>query len=149
MSINEHLTYFRCVDLMSAPRYSHIAAERKLCGNTYLRRGPGGAFIVRFHGSGIIYLLPNGSVTLQTPQQSATTKARMNDYGPAGVHVQQRKHVWYVSNRLGAQERPFFNGIEVGQPTFSTERQAIEHAASQGDELAIFALADLREESAR
>lgn len=57
-----------------------------------------GDIAVRLVDSNIMVFHPNGWVTLDTcGWQTATTKARMNDYLPKGWGIYQEKGIWYLS----------------------------------------------------
>ena len=70
--------------------------RRKVGNNTYLERR-GEDIALRLHNTDIITFHPNGDTTLDTGGwTTVTTKARMNEFMPAGWYISQSKGQWYI-----------------------------------------------------
>ena len=70
--------------------------SRKVGNNTYLQRLDANRIALLLHRTDIL-IFTREHVTLNTGGwQTVTTKARMNDYLPAGVRIFQEAHVWYL-----------------------------------------------------
>jgi hypothetical protein len=84
------LTYANAADLMRTARNG----RRKLGNNTYLESA-GSDYAVRLHGTSVVIIHADGTYTLNTGGWgTVTTKARINEYGPA--RVCSDRGTWYV-----------------------------------------------------
>lgn len=55
-----------------------------------------GISVVKYHGTPVVTIHPNGDITLDTGGwRTNTTKHRMNQYAP-GVQVYQKNFEWFV-----------------------------------------------------
>ncbi len=91
-------------------------AARKVGNNTYSWSRNGHTFI-RLHRTDIVQIAPDGAITLDSNGwRTVTTKARMNEYLPAGVGVRQERGEWFLTKRAATGEWvdvPFYDGITV------------------------------------
>lgn len=110
----DHLTYAQAKAIMDQPRIAK-QGTKKLDQNTYLRR-EGDRFFIRLHNTDIIELWYDRTYLYSGGWQTVTTKARLNEYGPAGVRIWQERGVWYVrysGNGDPKQRVLFHEGIEI------------------------------------
>ena len=68
----------------------------KIGNNTTAERAVG-SIVIRYHGHAIVDLSPMGVILMDAGYQTATTKARLNLFAPAGVSIFQKAHRWFVS----------------------------------------------------
>jgi hypothetical protein len=90
-------------------------ASRKIANNTYLKeynRVQGSTDIaIWLHATPVVVLHKNGSVTLDSGGwQTVTTKARINEYAPAGIGITQRAGIWYLQD--GSL---FYDGVTISK----------------------------------
>lgn len=84
--------------------------SRKIGNNTYAHILNDSTVAIRLHGTDVVSIHPDNTVTLQTGGwQTSTTKDRINQYSP--VKVYQRKYEWYVT--INGKEYPFMEGMVV------------------------------------
>lgn len=70
---------------------------RKVGNNTYAEIMPWGDVDIMLHGTTVVSIHPDNSVTLNTGGwHTVTTKDRINQYSP--VRVYQRKGQWYLDD---------------------------------------------------
>lgn len=109
------LTYSKCVELCVK------RGRKKLAGNTWLIRD-GEKFIVEFWGSPIITIHQDGTYTVSAcGHKTVTTKARINEYTPAGIY--QKQFQWYFRNgeEFGAEWHGYLlspSGLLMHVPPF-------------------------------
>ena len=85
-------------------------ASRKIGNNTYAERR-GECIAVRLHATDILTFSPDGSVRYDSGGwQTVTTKARMNEFGPAGVSISQHQGLWTVHSDRGTSV-PYADGL--------------------------------------
>jgi hypothetical protein len=99
-TVIDTLTYERCGEILGAKMM------KKLADNTHLSRVFGSAhgtsYQVVLHGTPILIFREDGAVEYRTNgYRTATTKERMNRYGPAKVY--QHRNMWHVDSWCGAQ----------------------------------------------
>ena len=89
------MTFDECKKIMARCRMG----EKRLGGrNTVLYKVDEHSFAVCYHNTEVVIIHDDGSYTLQTGgYKSMTTKARINEYSPAGI--QQRKFEWYLDGK--------------------------------------------------
>lgn len=111
------LTFERCEKLMASARNS--AAGKPLANNTRLeRRGPD-AFAVRLHSTDILTIERGGAYTYDSGGwRTATTKDRMNEYGP--LRIYQHRGEWFVitPGNIGNPDAPaavYADGMRYGE----------------------------------
>lgn len=123
------LSYARCAEILGKRRASKLLAP-----NTFLCRD-GAAFVLRLYQTDLMTFYPNGSVVYRAGEyRTATTLGRFYEFGPAPI---RRDRIgWLVRGEH------FVDGMEVGFPTFATEREALESAAQRGEPGAREMLAD-------
>lgn len=105
---SDHLTYWECERMFREDKRRRVSTRIKLTHNTYLEKrdtGESCRYEVWLHGNLILEFLPEGECVFYTRGwKTATTKGRMNMYGPPGTNVSQRKRVWYLTDRYGERE---------------------------------------------
>lgn len=70
--------------------------SRKIGNNTYLKRRDD-CIAIRLHETDILKFYPDGSFSICAEDwQTVTTKARLNEYLPAGYSIYQKNSVWYL-----------------------------------------------------
>jgi hypothetical protein len=110
--VYDTLSYEECKRLMEG-----IIGRRRgrvqLAPNTYLEEGDGyaatvrGSYWVRFHSTYILGFYPDGRVMYASGgYRTATTKERLNRFGPFGVY--QKRREWYIQAPGG--DVPFLDG---------------------------------------
>jgi hypothetical protein len=83
--------------------------ERKVGNNTYAYILLDGSVAIELHGTKVVIIHPDDSVTLNSGgYRTSTTKKRINQYSPMKVY--QKNYTWYLDN--GAE---FEDGIIVTQ----------------------------------
>lgn len=102
------LRYEECERLMETARSRDRG--KPLANNTRLF-DRGDYFTLRLHNTDIIGIYPDGWVLSAGGWTTVTTKARLNDWGPAGIS--QRDFIWYVASPDG--DMMFHNGIFVDE----------------------------------
>ena len=96
------LTYTDADAILRASR----KGEKRIRNNTTLFRLDDETIGVRLHHTTVVSIHKDGTFTLRSGGwRSATTKERINRYGPA--YVSQRNFEWYVGGFM------FFDGIKV------------------------------------
>jgi hypothetical protein len=74
---------------------------------TYLYKRDDDTYAVRYHRTDVVLIHRDGTYTLNSGGwQTATTKARINEYSPARLY--QSKHEWYIEGK-----RPFHDGVKI------------------------------------
>ena len=99
------LTYEECERLMETARSRDRG--KPLANNTRLF-DRGGRFALRLHNTDIMFVYPDGWTLSAGHWQTATTKQRLNDWGP--IRIYQRDFAWYVNQ---GEERYFIDGLFV------------------------------------
>jgi len=83
--------------------------ERKVGNNTYAYILLDGSVAIELHGTKVVIIHPDDSVTLNSGgYRTSTTKKRINKYSPMKVY--QKNYTWYLDN--GTE---FEDGIIVTQ----------------------------------
>ena len=83
--------------------------ERKVGNNTYAYILLDGSVAIELHGTKVVIIHPDDSVTLNSGgYRTSTTKKRINKYSPMKVY--QKNYTWYLDN--GTE---FGDGIIVTQ----------------------------------
>jgi hypothetical protein len=93
-----------------------IVSSRVVANNTFEIIGPLGDKTIRLHFTDIVIFRPDGSIVLDSGGwRTVTTKARMNDFLPYGIHVYQQDGFWYLSGFYGSSQWtvPFYDGIVI------------------------------------
>ncbi len=110
--------------------------DARLTYKTWLRY-EFGAYRLYHHTAPIVTFHADGAVVVDCAgHRSRTTLDRVRD--ATGANIYQRGGMWWYG------DHPYFDGLNVGRPR--NLRESIIQAASQGDEVAWAALADLDEE---
>ena len=69
-------------------------------------------FVVRLHGSAIIFIYEDKVSIIHKQRKTQTTKERMNRVLiPLGYNLYQKQFVWYVHNRSTGEKVPYFEGM--------------------------------------
>ena len=102
------LTYEECERLMETARSRDRG--KPLANNTRLF-DRGECFALQLHNTDIIRIFPDGWVLSAGRWQTATTKQRLNDWGPVGIS--QRDFTWYIGTPDG--DRLFIDGMFVAK----------------------------------
>ena len=102
------LTYEECERLMETARSRDRG--KPLANNTRLF-DRGDCFALQLHNTDIIRIFPDGWVLSAGRWQTATTKQRLNDWGPVGIS--QRDFTWYIGTPDG--DRHFIDGMFVAK----------------------------------
>lgn len=130
------LTYSKCAELVGNRE------TKKIAGNTYIRRFHNSkgevAYGVEFHHTCILLYSPDGTVKVTSGgYQTATTKSRLNDFGP--FQVWQVKGQWRC--KVNAVTLPFEDGYVVDVDGTGTAVGFSERAAltDRPEELALVA----------
>lgn len=98
--------------------------SRKLTNNTVVHWDGGGPIHVRLHRTNILTYLPSGMVILDSGgYQSKTTKQRMNELLPPGYDVYQKRHEWFVHDRITGITRSFEDGMVLDPKSVLRIRQ--------------------------
>lgn len=96
------LTYAQANEKLSASKRPYV----KLGNNTSLKRKNGHTLVVVLYATEVVRIHEDGTYTFNAGgHRTATTKSRMNEYGPNCVY--QKKGIWFVGNV------EFFDGIRV------------------------------------
>lgn len=122
------LTYKDCEKMFDG-RNSH-RESRRLGNNTYLRRTSPVEFAVRYHDTDMLVIRADGTYLYDAGGwYTATTKMRLNEYGPA--QITQRNRRWYFS--VDQIEYEYQDGMTVdtrtdptrveGAPVFSSIKE--------------------------
>lgn len=100
------LTFESCTNLIKNRE------TKKLANNTYLKK-ENGNFVVTFHETGIVTVLPDDSLILTTDgYRTKTTKIRLNEY--IGNRIYQKNSIWYITgNNTSDDGIPFYDGITI------------------------------------
>lgn len=117
-TVNEPLTYQRCLELMDTCR-DHTKGK-PIRNNTRLYRSKyryGQYVVYKFnvllHGNNIMTILPHGIVISDGGWGSSTTKMRLNKYLPSHLSIRARKWVWYLVNTHMDTEEEFVDGMSI------------------------------------
>ena len=71
--------------------------SRKLGNNTYLQRRADGSIAIKLHATDVLTFHVDGRTVYNTGGwKTMTTKARMNEYGPAPIRIATERGVWQV-----------------------------------------------------
>jgi len=86
--------------------------ERKVGNNTYAYILLDGSVAIELHGTKVVVIHPDDSVTLNSGGwQTSTTKDRINKYSP--VKVYQKKYQWFLSDGTPFQDGMIVNDQEI------------------------------------
>jgi hypothetical protein len=100
------LTHYQCEQLMSTARDPYKGKPMK--NNTRLYK-LGDHYGLELHGTMVLRIYVDGWVLSAGGWTTVTTKARLNEFGPA--RISQRDWTWYVASPDG--DKMFHNGIFV------------------------------------
>lgn len=136
------LSFERCRELCSGGGTVQVSP------NTYLQPNGGESYFLTLDGNVILEVVKDGTYLLDScGYRTATTKDRLNAYGP--VRVWQKKGVWWVGEKNDWTRQPwigarlFYDGMVVGGDPVE---RAMEDDAYWGDKVADQALADYRQD---
>lgn len=106
------MNYLTATDCFSSARYPEKG--KPIANNTRVfRRGED--YAVRLHATDVVTFHPDGSFTLDSDGwRTVTTKARMNDYIPAG-RIYTVSGVWYFISRREDERVVYFDGIHISE----------------------------------
>ena len=112
-TVHDTLTHAECGRRLNTPT-SARKGYHKLAPNTLVSpEGPD--YAVLFHSTPILRFRHDGGVTYDTrghrDGRSATTKARLNAYGPCDVY--QKLGVWFLDKGDGGPATEFRDGVTV------------------------------------
>ena len=87
--------------------------SKKIGNNTYMKRREGGAVACMLHDTDVITWKPDGGIIYNSGGwKTVTTKARMNEYGPASVC--QTAGQWYIDGKAYADGCIYKDGQLTG-----------------------------------
>jgi hypothetical protein len=96
----------RLADLLGSRQSRRIAIA------TTIRRDglDGNLIVLRYHATDLVFAAPDCVVLAAGRYRTATTKRRINSALPAGWHLYQHRHEWFLRAPSG-DVQPFADGI--------------------------------------
>lgn len=102
-------------DYKSAKQFAQ-GRKRKLSNNTYFVELDNGAYGVKLHDTVVVQYEPKKTVLNTGGWQTVTTKARMNEYMPAGWYLYSERGIWLIKQYredgyvVAYKDGMFYNG---------------------------------------
>ena len=86
---------------------------KKIGNNTYLIRAGEDAIYVRYHRTNIVVYSPGVAVYTDGGWQTYTTKDRLNQLLPNRYTIFQKKHRWYLWDRVSDSTEEWLGGVSL------------------------------------